>query len=131
MPTAENRRFVQVSLACGYSEADISAALRITERTLNRHYFHELEGKRSARMRLEMMNMGKLVDQVTEGNVAAMSLLEKKLEKLRLRELADKVSDRGRSAPRAPSLGKKEAAKAAAAAVEGKFAPPAAPKLMH
>lgn len=131
VPTAENRRFVQVSLACGYGEAVIAAALRINERTLNRHYFHELEGKRSARLRLEMKNMGKLVEQVDGGSVAAMSLLDKKLERLRLREVSDRVADRGRVEGKSEPLGKKAAARVAAAAVEGKFAPPTGPKMIH
>lgn len=131
VPTAENRRFVVLGLACGYDEAEIAAGLRINERTLKRHYFHELEGKQTARLRLEMKNMSRMVEQVDAGNVAAMSLLAKKLERMQQRELAGKVADRGRTAVKAPALGKKAAAKAAAAAVEGRFAPPAPPKLIH
>lgn len=125
LPTAENRRFVQLSLACGYDEETIAAAMSITTKTLNRHYFHELSGKRSARMRLEMQTMAALVKARDEGKVAAMSLLDKKIERLKVQETAEKYVQRApsKSAP----VGKKEAAKAAAQDVRGKYAPPPSP----
>ena len=128
VPTAENRRLVQLALACGHDEAAIAAMLRITERTLARHYFHELAGKASARMRLDMKNLGAIVGQVEAGKPAAMALLDKKLERMRQRETADKYTAR---APSAPALGKKEAAKQAAQEVSGKYAPRAAPRLLN
>lgn len=131
-PTAENRRFVQIALACGKTETEIAEALAITERTLGRHYFHELSGKRSARMRLDMKNMAAIVGQVEQGKTAAMALLEKKLERLRLAELANKVADRGRQdAPAPPPRGKKEQQLEAAVKVSGKFAPPPPPRLIN
>jgi len=105
-PTAENRRFVQLALACGHDEEAIAAALRIHPRTLKRHYFHELAGRMSARLRLDMKNMAAMVAQVEAGNVAAMALLEKKIARL---QMAD-VGQLGKPAkpPKAPKLGKKE-----------------------
>lgn len=105
VPTIENRRFVQIALACQRTEAEIAAALRITERTLQRHYFHELSGKLSARMRLEMKNMAAIIEQVEAGKTSAMSLLAKIMERQKQAELA-----RGRreQPPRPPKLGKKE-----------------------
>lgn len=126
VPTAENRRFVQLALACGKGEDEIAAGLRITERTLNRHYFHELAGKASARLRLDMKNMAALVQQVEAGKTAAMALLSKRLDKIEKRELADRYQV---AAPREPKLGKKDAAKAAAKGVDGIYAPPPAPLL--
>lgn len=125
VPTAENRHFVQLSLACGYSEDDIAAGLRITTKTLNRHYFHELAGKRSARHRLEMKNMAALVEQVDKGNVSAMAMLDRKIERVRQRETADKYQRQAQ--PAAAPVGKKEAAKAAAKGVTGRYAPRPAP----
>lgn len=129
VPTAENRRFVQLSLACGHDEDAIAAALQITVRTLNRHYFHELSGKASARLKLEMKNMAAMVSQVEAGSVAAMSLLDKKMERLRLQSLSDKFTDRPAKAASQKPIGIKAAAKEAAGKVTGKFAPPAAPRL--
>lgn len=111
VPTPENRRFVQLSLACGHGEDAIAAALRITTKTLKRHYFHELSGKHQARMRLDMMAMGKLVEQVQAGNVAAMALFERKMERLRLREMAPVIKI---AAPKASPIGKKEEQRLAA-----------------
>lgn len=128
VPTAENRRFVQLCLACGHDEEGIAAALQITVRTLNRHYFHELSGKASARLKLEMKNMAAMVAQVEAGSVAAMSLLDKKMERLRLQGLSDKFTDRPKAAAVKP-IGIKAAAKEAAGKVTGKFAPPAPPRL--
>jgi hypothetical protein len=134
VPTAENRRFVQLALACGREEEEIAAGLRITPRTLARHYFHELGGKASARMRLEMKAMAKLVEQVEDGKVSAIALLAKRLDKAGLKQLAERVAERGSLQPAAaklPKLGKKAQQKEAAGQVQGKFAPPPAPELIH
>ncbi|MGZ8286127.1 MAG: hypothetical protein ACXW27_09045 [Allosphingosinicella sp.] len=132
LPTAENRRFVQLALACGRDEEEIAAALRITARTLNRHYFHELGGKGSARLRLEMKAMAAMVEQVEKGSVAAMALLAKRLDKAGLKQLAHQVADRGQSASAKPAkLGKKEQQRQAAELVGGKFAPPSPPRLIN
>lgn len=130
VPTTENRRFVQLSLACGVEEQAIADALRITERTLKRHYFHELSGKRAARLKLDMKNMAAIVAGVEAGKPAAMALLEKKLDRLRQREVADKYAAKPAAAATGP-IGKKEAAKLAAKEVSGKYAPRAAPRLLN
>lgn len=111
VPTAENRRFVQLALACGRDEEEVAAGLRISVKTLQRHYFHELAGKRSARMRLDMKNMAALVAQVESGNVSAMSILDRKLERLRREDAMRGASPR---AAKPKPLGKKEAAIVAA-----------------
>jgi hypothetical protein len=128
LPTAENRRFVSLSLACGHDEDAIAAALRITVKTLTRHYFHELEGKRSARMRLDMKNMAALVTQVENGSVSAMAQLDRKIERINQKETARKYQQRSPDPVVAPG-GKKDAERAAAAKVLGKYAAPSAPTL--
>lgn len=128
MPTAENRRLVQLALACGHDEEAIAAALRITPKTLARHYFHELSGRRSARLRLEMKNLAAIVAQVEAGKPAAMALLDKKLKRIEQEELSDRYAQRP---PREAAKGKKEARRDAAAEVTGKFAPPPAPGLLN
>jgi len=107
VPTPEFRRFVELGLACGHEESEIAAAMRITERTLKRHYFHELQVKRAARLRLDIKNMAAIVAKVEAGEVSAMALLEKKLERLRQAEL-----QRGKApaAEKPKKLGKKEQA---------------------
>lgn len=128
VPTAENRRFVQLALACERDEEAIAAALRITSKTLRRHYFHELQGKDSAKLRLEMKNMAAIVAGVEAGKPAAMALLDKKLTKEGQRALAARYTQR---VPAATPVGKKEAAKAAAAGVTGIYAPPPAAMVRH
>lgn len=128
VPTAENRRFVSLSLACGHDEDAISAALRITTKTLNRHYFHELQGKHSARMRLDMKNMSALVGQVEAGSVSAMAQLDRKLERINQRDVSKKYQQRSPDPVVAPR-GKKDAARVAAGQVTGKYAVPTAPTL--
>ncbi len=128
VPTAENRRFVTLSLACGYDEDGIAAALRITTKTLNRHYFHELEGKLSARHRLDMKNMAAMVAKVEEGSVAAMAQLERKIERMKQEAAARKYQQRSPDPVPAPT-GKKDAERAAAAKVAGKYAAPSAPTI--
>lgn len=113
VPTVENRRFVQIALACNRTEAEIAAALRITERTLNRHYFHELRGKASARLRLEMKNMAAIIEQVEAGKPSAMSLLAKIIERQRQAELPERMKPTKDKAP--ASLGKKAERKIRAA----------------
>jgi hypothetical protein len=130
LPTAENRRFVTLALACGHDEDAIAVALRITTKTLSRHYFHELEGKRSSRMRLDMKNMAALVSQVEAGSVSAMAQLDRKLERINQKETAKKYQQRSPDAVPAPQ-GKKDAAKAAAGKVTGKYAAPTAPTMIN
>jgi hypothetical protein len=104
--TAENRQKVLLWLALGYDEERIAEAFGITTRTLQKHYFHELAYRRTARMELEAKNLQAIVAQVESGNAAAMSLLEKKLERWRIGAGAPK----GDKPPKAPKLGKKEQA---------------------
>lgn len=127
VPTAEFRRFVQLSLACGRDEIEIAAALRITTRTLNRHYFHELRGKASARLRLRMKNLDAILTQVEAGKPAAMALLSKEIDRLDKREAAAKYQQPAPGSTKEPFVGVKESRKVAAAQVKGKFAPPAPP----
>lgn len=132
VPTAENRRFVTLALACGHDDDAIAAALRITTKTLSRHYFHELAGKRSARMRLDMKNMAALVGQVEAGSVSAMAQLDRKLERINQRETAKKYQQRSPDAVTAAvpaPQGKKDAARVAASKVTGKYAAPIPPTI--
>ena len=128
VPTTENRRFVQLALACGHDEPMIAAALRITERTLTRHYFHELEGRRTARLRLDMKNLGAIVAEVEKGNVSAMAQLDRRLAREAMKASSDRLARPAAQSVSTP-IGKKEAARAAAQGVTGKYAPRPAPSL--
>lgn len=124
IPTAENRHRVTIWFALGYAPEQVAEALGITMPTLRKHYFSELSGQRTARMKLEAKNMLAIVDQVDKGNASAMALLDKKLAALRLAEASDHAAGR-RKVARTPYLGVKAKAQAAAANVTGIYAPPA------
>lgn len=81
-------------------------------RTLNRHYFHELSGKSSARLRLEMKNMGAIIEQVEAGKVSAMGLLQKIIERKSQAELPARMRP---EKAKTPAIGKKAERKIRAA----------------
>lgn len=121
VPTAENRKFVELALACGKDEEAIAAGLRITPATLRRHYFHELEGKRAARLRLDMKNLAAIVAAVEAGKPAAMALLDKRMKREGLAEGAREMATP--SKPKKAKPGKKEqlVVDAAAASTSGEW----------
>lgn len=101
--TPENRQKVVLLLAVGHSDEDIADALGVCTKTLFSKYKHELSYRRTARMLLDAKNLTAIVEQVEKGNAAAMSLLDKKIERWRIG--ATGKPDR---AIKAPKLGKKE-----------------------
>ena len=111
--TAENRQKVRLLLAFDWTNARIAKALRITGKTLRKHYFRELRQRDEARPALEANARMMLYKSAAGGNVAAMK------ELLRLIEQHDLA--RPRPPPRRPEpeakpekLGKKAAAELAA-----------------
>lgn len=114
VPTNENRRRVNMLMALGWSNERIAGALRITLPTLRRHYFSELKFRDVARDRLDMRRLELLFAEVEKGNVGAMKLLDRALEKSDLM-LYGQAGPVARRAPAKPAkVGKKEAAIAAA-----------------
>lgn len=82
--TAENRQKVLLWMLTERTDEEIAEALGITPRTLAKHYFHELGYRRTVRMHMEGKLLASIVEQVEKGNAAAMSLFDKKLDKLGL-----------------------------------------------
>lgn len=115
--TKENRDKVMLWLVTGRTDEEIAEALGITTRTLSKHYFHELSYRRTARMQMEAVNLGAIVEQVRDGNTSAMSLLDKKLERLYLRDVKNFQAQTA-----APKLGKKESQRIAATQPKGGWA---------
>ena len=118
----ENSNKVLLAFARGLSVKDAATAIGVSVPTLRKHYFAEVKKRTDARLRMEMTQLTRLNAAAAEGNVTAEKELFKRLEKAALADLADRVANRGRAAP-TPRLGKKEAAKAAALEVVGKYAP--------
>ncbi|WP_342658660.1 hypothetical protein NPJ82_05915 [Sphingomonas sp. NY01] len=125
----ENSNKVLLAFALGRSVKEAATAIGVSVPTLRKHYFSEVEKQKDARLRMEMTQLARLNDAATAGNVTAEKELFKRFDKARQVEVADRVAERGRNgAPvRQPKPGKKAAAKAAAGAVQGKFAPPPVP----
>jgi predicted transcriptional regulator len=118
---------VILGLARGWTIAEVAQSIGITIPTLRQHYSSELRRRRAMRLMIESVQLSRLNDQAEKGNVTAEKQLTKMLERGRLEQIAVNVADR--SKPKIEKLGKKEAAKAAAKGVKGKFAPPQAPLL--
>lgn len=134
LATVENRKKVILLAAFDRNEEQIAAALSISVPTLKKHYFRELRARLEARQRLEGKLLLSLADQVEKGNVSAIDKLYARLDRHDRVILAGRVADRGGAqapAPKGSKLGKKAQQREAAGRVEGKFAPPPAPRLLQ
>lgn len=129
-PSDDERKNVRVLKAGGMTDIAIAAAIGISAPTLAKHFSHDLDIG-SAETRAELLLA--LHRSAMGGNVSAQ---KKALELVTASAAGDAM--RGREAPsatttdavaRAPRLGKKETQMQAAENVEGKFAPPAGPRL--
>lgn len=120
-PTIEGRKTVEEMKFCGESDATIARALNIDPDTLRKHFANELADGHAQR-RKEVI--GLMFTAARGGNVAAI----KKLEEMgRVAQASEAVKGREKASPK---LGKKEERQIAAENVGGKFATPAAPKLV-
>jgi hypothetical protein len=112
IPTQQNRNRVSMLVAWGWSNKRIAAALYVTLPTLRKHYFSELKFREVARDRL-LATMGtKYLELLLAGNVAAGKALTELTEKNDLMLYGQ--TERPPAPVKAPKLGKKEAALAAA-----------------
>ncbi|SER57984.1 hypothetical protein [Rhizobium sp. NFR03] len=102
---------VRLLLAMGRKEAEIAAALGITEPTLRKHYFRELACRQTARFQLEGTVLLRLYEEVEAGNVAAIKELGKKIDKAAIADsdFARRVAEQSQP-KKAVKLGKKEQA---------------------
>lgn len=129
-PTDEKRKQVIMLQAFGWTLEKIAAALSISPPTLRKVYFRELKARLEARARVEAKLIAALMEQVEAGNVSAIDKFFKRLDKADLAALGEMVANRGKAEKSAP-MGKKDQAKQAAKDVAGKYAPPAAPRLIN
>lgn len=111
VPDVKKRSKVMLLLAIGRTDAQIAAALGISEPTLKKHYFRELKSKEEARFRVEGASLLKLYELVEAGNMAAIREMNKVLAKA---SAADPHFERRAAANAQPGreqkLGKKELA---------------------
>jgi hypothetical protein len=82
-PTDEQRRSVMTCHAVGMSNRDIAAAIRIDEKTLTKHFAHELlHGRTIVRQQL----LAAVTTQAIKGKKSAIALLERMTRDDRLLE---------------------------------------------
>lgn len=122
VPSIETRQKCVLLAAIGRSPDEIAAALSITAKTLRKHYSRELREHEAAKLKVEGKLLVALVREIDKGNVAANKELAKRLDKAGLHEIAERVSGRRKAETPAP-LGKKDAAKAAAKEIAGRYSP--------
>lgn len=120
VPTKKSRTRVEVLVAGGMSQSEIAAALKISVPTLCEHYASELRDGRARRRAAVIEAQFRCA---VEGNVAAQ------------KAFLDHPGQADFAVPEAPTkeppLGKKQQQQEAAEEVaQGRFAPPAAPKLV-
>jgi hypothetical protein len=127
IPTVGNRNKVIVLLALEWDEAKIAASLGITKPTLKKHYFRELKVKEEARARLEAELVVGMAAKALGGDVPAYREVRRVLDKADVGAAHASFQSPRTPGAKSEKLGKKAERQAAAAQVDGKFAPGAPP----
>ena len=132
--TDRNAQKVALLFALGHEVKDVAAALGITQPTLRKHYFSEVQQRDAMRLKLKAEVMVGLFDQAKAGNVGAMKKLLEQVEKGDLLALNNAVKNRKTSeAPkqRPAPVGKKQEMQLAAEGVTGLYEPRPAPSKIN
>jgi hypothetical protein len=132
-PQESTRRVVSL-LALNHSAKEVAMAIGVSVPTLRKQYFSDPR-IRAARLVLKGELLAALVKSAIDGgNVSANDKLWKRIEKAALKELGAEAAHGANRPPKAPKLGKKEAARAPRRTVSGRFGrrpAPQAPSLLH
>jgi hypothetical protein len=133
VPTRETQNRVWLGFARGWSPKKVAESIGVSVPTLRQYYFAAVAQRDRAALMIESLELGRLNDQAEKGNVTAERALMAALEKGRREQLAEQhaVAAPKRGNAKVEKLGKKEAAKVAAAGVKGRFAPPEPPSLLN
>ena len=123
---------VSLGFALGWTVKRVATLVGLSCPTLRKVYFSECAKRREARDRMDLRQLELLAKAAAEGSVAANKELDKRLEKLRVRELGETiVASRGKHAEaKSVRKGKKEQMAEAAEGVTGRFGPRKAPPLL-
>ena len=128
--TPEIAKRVSMLFAIGRTVEAVAAAIGVTQPTLRKHYFSEVQQRQALLDRLEADQLAKLFDQSANGRTAATKLLLDRCDDARAaRFAAAVVKDRRQSDKPAPK-GKKEQQREAAGNVAGHYAPREAPAML-
>lgn len=132
--TDRNAQKVALLFALGHEVKDVAAALGITQPTLRKHYFSEVQQREAMRLKLKAEVMAGLFDQAKAGNVGAMKKLLDQVEKGELLALSSAVKNRktpDAPKPRTVPVGKKQELQLAAEGVTGIYEPRPAPSKIN
>lgn len=116
-PTDDARKNVRILKACGMSHEAIAEVLGISEPTLKKHFFLDLDIA-TAVVRAELILAR--YNSAMSGNVSAQNKMIERVE-------ANAAQEK-RAPDKEPKLGKKEEQIKAAQQIKGRFAPPEPPK---
>lgn len=125
--TPENAKRVSMLFAMGRDVADVALAMGISQPTLRKHYFSEVEQRKALLDRLEADQLAKLFDQSANGSTAATKALLDRCDDARAARFAAAVIKDRRPADKPVAKGKKEQQREAAGSVAGRFGPREAP----
>lgn len=116
-PTRETTNRVILGFARGWTVKKVALSIGISVPTLRQYYFSHVQHREQLALMMESVQLGRLNELAEQGNVTAEKELMKALDKGRARELQRELAP----APtvKAAKLGKKEAAKVAAAESRG------------
>jgi hypothetical protein len=109
----ENSNRINLLFATGHSIKDAAAVLGITQPTLRKHYFSELEQWRIARLKLKARHLEHLHREGEAGNVTAIKELFKQMDRGELAAASEAFTKAPKKA-KPPKLGKKAELEAAA-----------------
>ncbi|KKC24969.1 hypothetical protein WP12_17030 [Sphingomonas sp. SRS2] len=129
--TDEKRFKVMLLLALEKTEAEVAAAIGISDKTLRKHYSRQLKVRDDARLRLEGEIWKTVAMKAATGDTGAIRELNRMLDKHDQVRLSKSIAQRPPSEEKASPLGKKEKARQAAHEVDGMYAPPAAPNQIN
>lgn len=117
---------ISILLAIGRDIGEIAAIVGLSQPTLRKHYFSELQARATARDRLTAKQLYRLNKAAEGGNVAAEKALFALVERERTKLTADRLAGPSPkpARPAAAKLGKKAQAEADALGIGGKYAPP-------
>ena len=132
--TERNAQKVALLFALSHEVKDVAAALGITQPTLRKHYFSEVQQRDAMRLKLKAEVMAGLFDQARSGNVGAMKKLLDQVEKGELLALSSTVKNRKTAdvpKQRTVPIGKKQQLQRAAEDVGGLYGPRPTPTRMN
>ena len=128
--TDEIAKRISMLFALGRSVADVAAAVGLSQPTLRKHYFSEVQQRAIMLDRLEADLTAKLFDQSENGSTTATKALLDRCDDARAARFAAAVIKDRRPADKPVAKGKKEQQREAAGTVGGRFAPREAPSLL-